>query len=171
MVEKNRYNSDGLWKGWERKRAGRRETRAAGWRGFWGGIGGGIGKTGDGGGEGELQGEDIGHRVCAAPIHQPHDSILRLETARPRRAISSFILINNACQESRWAERLALRTVETIPAKVYDSSESHYSLGRYIPQKNPPCRPPEDDQRLGRRYRRLIIPAGMTLPTAEMNRP
>lgn len=27
----------------------------------------------------------------------------------------------------------SLRTVETIPAEVYDSSESHYSLGRYIP--------------------------------------
>lgn len=24
------------------------------------------------------------------------------------------------------------RIVETIPAEVYDSSESHYSLGRYI---------------------------------------
>lgn len=67
-------------------------------------IGGGIGKP-EMGGEGELQGEDMGHRVCAAPIHQPHDSILRPETVRPRRAISSFILINNACQESRWAER------------------------------------------------------------------
>jgi len=63
----------------------------------------------------------------------------------------------------------SLQTVETIPAKVYDSSESHYSLGRYIPQKNPPCRPPEDDQR--RRYRWLIISVGMTLPGAEMNRP
>lgn len=41
----------------------------------------------------------------------------------------------------------SLRTVETILAKVYDSSESHYSSGRYTPQKNPPCRSPEDDQR------------------------
>lgn len=61
------------------------------------------------------------------------------------RSFSSTMLAKNRGGRSGGS----LRTVETIPAKVYDSSESHYSLGRYIPEKNPPCRPPEDDQRPG----------------------
>ena len=48
------------------------------------------------------------------------------QTSRPRRAISSFILINNACQESNWVGQ-ALVT-ETIPPRCYTiPTESHYS--------------------------------------------
>ena len=41
------------------------------------------------------------------------------QTSRPRRAISSFILINNACQESGWVEQ-ALVTETIPPPLLYD---------------------------------------------------
>lgn len=101
------------------------------------------------GGDGELQGEDIGHTGSAQRqfINRttPYYDQRPPDHGEPfHRSFSSTMLAKNHDGRSG-----SLRTVETIPAKVYDSSESHYSLGRYIPQKNPPCRPPKDDQRPG----------------------
>lgn len=120
MEEKNRYNSATVPERVRKKERGAREARTRRSKTGGGGLASAVatveererGREGEGGenrrwvAKGTLRG---GHG--AQGLRSANSSTARLHTTttrdrhRPRRAISSFILINNACQESRWVVR------------------------------------------------------------------